>query len=292
MTCHFIVYNVKLGQCIGVLPHGSADYAMMIDCGHDDAFHPISDFGKYLPKATGSAIKPSLKTLVLTNYDHDHFSGLPNLHSTAKIESVLVPKNLSMQEIRSLKSQSTPALDTLQSIRETYTGSMGDYSPPFTRVVFSLQQSDLKGAGIPIETNHLSQMVFVKYGTTTFCIPGDLEVRSWGLMLAKPDVQKWLKETSILVASHHGRENGYHEDIFKYCKPSCVILSDKQIVHETQKDMTATYAGHVVGNGITYTPAAGNAVSRKTLTTRNDGHILISVPLLGAPTFESHKVDG
>ena len=83
MTCSFIFYNVKLGQCIGVLPNDDRDHAIMIDCGHDDDFHPIDDFGGYLPKESGLSLRPSLRQLVLTNYDHDHFSGLPNLHSVA-----------------------------------------------------------------------------------------------------------------------------------------------------------------------------------------------------------------
>lgn len=288
MTCHFIIYNVKLGQCIGVLPHDQRDYAMMVDCGHDDDFQPIDDFGEFLPKTGGQQPKPLLRSLVLTNYDHDHFSGLPNLYTSAKIKSVLLPKNLSMDEIRALKSQSTEALDTLEHIRTTYTGDVTDYAPPFTRKVFSLTQAELAKAKIPVETNHLSQMVFVKYGETTFCIPGDLENRSWELMLTKADVQTWLEQTNILIAPHHGRENGYHADIFDYCQPACVILSDKPIVHETQKDMAALYASHVRGNGITYTPATGKAVRRKTLTTRNDGHVIVTVPVTGTPTFKAH----
>jgi hypothetical protein len=284
MTCHFIIYNVKLGQCIGVLPHDQRDYAMMVDCGHDDEFHPIDDFSQYLPQASNK--EPSLRTLLLTNYDHDHFSGLPNLHKSAKIESVFLPKNLTMEEVRSLKPTSTDALDTLEVIRTTYTADVTNYTPPFTRAIFSLKQTELTNAEIPIETNHLSQMVFIKYGETTICIPGDLENRSWELMLAKADVQAWLKQTNILIAPHHGRENGYHVGIFDYCKPSCIILSDKPVVHETQKDMTALYSGHVIGGGIAYTPATGNPVPRKTLTTRNDGHILVSVPLTGTPSFK------
>lgn len=286
MTCHFIIYNVKLGQCIGVLPHDQRDYAMMVDCGHDDEFHPIDDLSQYLPQASNK--KPSLRCLILTNYDHDHFSGLPNLHNSAIIESVLLPKNLSMEEVRNLKPTSTDALDTLEVIRTTYTADVTNYTPPFTRKVFSLQQTELTNAGIPIETNHLSQMVFVKYGETTICIPGDLENRSWELMLAKADVQAWLRQTNILIAPHHGRENGYHEEIFDYCKPSCIILSDKSVVHETQMDMTALYSGHVSGKGIVYTPATGNPVTRKTLTTRNDGHILVTIPLTGTPFFKAY----
>lgn len=288
MTCHFIVYNVKLGQCIGVLPHNQSEYAMMVDCGHEGDFHPIDDLGRYLPPASGQPPRPSLRSLVLTNYDHDHFSGLPNLHKAAHINSVLFPKNLSMDEIRDMKSESTDALDTLEHIRTTYTADVTGYEPPFTRKVFSLQKAELTTAGVPIETNHLSQLVFLQYGQSTFCIPGDLENRSWELMLAKQDVQTWLQKTNIFMASHHGRWNGYHENIFKYCKPICIILSDKQIVHGTQEDMTALYANHVLGDGILYTPATGNATRRKTLTTRNDGHILVTVPLSGQPTFKAH----
>jgi hypothetical protein len=288
MTCHFIIYNVKLGQCIGILPHDQRDYAMMVDCGHDDDFHPIDDFSQYLPETDEQPPRPSLQQLVLTNYDHDHFSGLPNLHNSAKIRSVLLPKNLTMEEIRELKTESTDALDTLEHIRTTYTVDITNYVPPFTRKVFSLEQAELSKAQIPIETNHLSQMVFIEYGETTFCIPGDLENRSWELMLAKTDVQTWLAKTSILLAPHHGRENGYHETIFDHCQPDCIILSDKPIVHGTQEDMAALYASHVGGDGIIYTPATGKAVYRKTLTTRNDGHILVSVPITGTPTFKAY----
>lgn len=290
MDCYFVIYNVKLGQCIGVLPNSQRDYAMLVDCGHDDDFHPIEDFGRFLPETGGLLSKPSLRSLVLTNYDHDHFSGIANLHNSAKIESVMVPKNLTMDEIRALKYESTEALDTLEHIRSTYTADVTDWAPPYTRKVFSLQQAELIKAKIPIETNHLSQMVFVSYGETTFCIPGDLEDRSWELMLTKPDVQAWLKKTNILMAPHHGRWNGYHEDIFDYCQPACVILSDKPIAHETQKDMAALYASHVRGNGIDYTYANGSAERRKTLTTRSEGHLLVTVPLTGAPTFQAYSL--
>lgn len=290
MTCHFIIYNVKLGQCIGVLPDAQREYAMMVDCGHDANFHPIDNFGEYLLKTDDSSQKPTIRSLVLTNYDHDHFSGLPYLRATAKIKGVLLPKNLSMEEIRALKSESTYALKTLEHIRTTYTSKVTDFSPPYTRKTFLLTKQELYKAGIPIETNHLSQMVFIEYGETTFCIPGDLQDRSWQLLLEKPDVQSWLNKTNILIAAHHGRENGYHEEIFDHCLPDCVILSDKYIVHRTQEDMVAAYARHVRGNGIVYTPATGNSISRKTLTTRNDGHILVTVPLTGTPTFRAHVI--
>lgn len=287
MTCHFIIYNVKLGQCIGVLPHDNSEYAMMVDCGHDENFHPIDNFEKYLSKNDD---QPVVQSFVLTNYDHDHFSGLPYLYSRAKIKTVLLPKNLSMDEIRALKSESTNALDTLEKIRSTYTKDVTGHTPPFKQQVFSLKKEELEKVGIPIATNHLSQVVFIKYGETTFCIPGDLEYRSWELILKKPDVQAWLRQSNILIAAHHGRENGYHKDIFKYCSPLCVIFSDKNIIHNTQTNMSTLYASHVRKSGVMFTSAKGIANFRKVLTTRNDGHILITVPRNGALIFKEHDI--
>lgn len=288
MSCYFIIYNVQLGQSIGVLPNEHRDYAMMVDCGHDNDFHPISDFGRFLPQTEKEQSRPSLRALALTNYDHDHFSGLPVLRQSAQIQSVFFPKNLEMSEIRGLKKQSSEALDSLEEMRRTFTGSGESYSPPFNRHIVSLTKIELAYADIPVTTNHLSQMVFLEYGQTTLCIPGDLEGRSWDLMLAKSDVQNWLRKTDILMAPHHGRWNGYHEGIFDYCQPACIILSDKPIVHETQQDMAKLYAKHVRWDGISYTSTAGQTSPRKTLTTRSDGHILVTVPLIGEPTFQTY----
>ncbi len=261
---------------------------MMVDCGHDGGFHPIDDFKKFLPEPTRLQPKLTLRSLVLTNYDNDHFSGLPNLHKAVHIKSTLLPKNLSMEEVWALKSEPTEALETLSNIRSTYNQAAVDWIPPFNLQVFSLVQAELSEARIPIETNHLSQMVFVEYGETTFCIPGDMEKKSWELILNKKGVQDWLSKTNILMASHHGRYNGYHKDIFDYCSPSCVIFSDKGIVHDTQKNMASLYASHVLGGGISYINTSGETALRKTLTTRNDGHILVTVPRTGPPTFKAH----
>ncbi|WP_152605879.1 ComEC/Rec2 family competence protein [Dickeya undicola] len=286
MTCKFIIYNVALGQCIGVVPEDN-NYAMMVDCGHDDNFHPIDDFKKYLPRENN---KECLRSLIITNYDHDHFSDLPRVNGFVDIKSVLLPNNLSMNQIRDLKSESTTALDTLEDIRNRYTSSVENYNPPFTKKRFLLQQDELREAGIPIETNHLSQMIFIKYGDITICIPGDLERRSWELMLSKTDVQSWLGKSNIFVAAHHGRENGYHAGVFDYCQPDCVIISDKEIIHGTQNGMSNSYSNHVRSDGVVYTSGSGDESRRKVLTTRNDGHILVTVPSSGMPTFRAYSI--
>jgi len=89
------------------------------------------------------------------------------------------------------------------------------------------------------------------------------------------NVRILLGGTDIFVASHHGREDGYNENIFNYCKPECIILSDTYIKHDTQQGMTQLYSSKIKGNGIVLN---GNYQSpRGTLTTRSDGHIWIRI---------------
>ena len=77
-----------------------------------------------------------------------------------------------------------------------------------------------------------------------------------------------LSRVNIFVASHHGRENGYNEEIFKYCSPP-IIISDESIKYDTQD---VDYRKH--SKGIPWDD--GN--TRYILTTRNDGMITITDP--------------
>jgi hypothetical protein len=81
-----------------------------------------------------------------------------------------------------------------------------------------------------------------------------------------------LAKTTIFIASHHGRQNGYCEQVFDYCKPHVIVLSDKNLMHESQEH---DYAKHATG--IPWS----NAQTRFVLTTRCDGHIKIEKDVLG-----------
>jgi len=287
MSLHLIFYSVGLGQCIAVIPDQQREYCAMIDCGHDGDFHPIDDLVQYLPGAGTGGLQP-LHNLTVTNYDHDHFSGLPYLKKNCALQTVTMPNNISMPQLLRMKSETTEALHVLGAIRDSYNAPADGYTPPYTQTTFSLTQEELHQAGIPIQTNHLSQVVFIEYGDQTVCIPGDLEARSWELMLQKPAVRILLRLATVFVASHHGRENGYHAGVFDYCNPDCIIISDKYIVHGTQEDMSALYAKHV-DEGVSYMPRTGNPVIRKVLTTRNDGHLLLTISAEGEKTFQAYK---
>ena len=116
------------------------------------------------------------------------------------------------------------------------------------------------------DTNNLSLVSFLQYDGMSIIIPGDLEKAGWLKLLENPTFCEDLKKVNVFVASHHGRENGYYEEVFNYSKPDIVIISDKEIVHETQDHVYAQHA-----NGIPF----DNGTTRYVLTTRSDGSIRI-----------------
>jgi beta-lactamase superfamily II metal-dependent hydrolase len=257
---------------------------MFIDCGHDDDFHPIDHIIEYLPKDEKG--KYYLGNLTLTNYDHDHFSSLPYLKNKVKIKTVNFPKNLSVEDLVDLKDEITEALQAVFDIKERYTGTAKNHEPPYVKKIFHLTIDELENANVPVTTNHLSQLVFIKYGGKTICISGDLERPSWEIILKKKGVKDCLQTTNIFFASHHGRRNGYCADVFNYCKPECIIISDKEIVHGTQESMSQVYAKHIIGNGIVFN-SGSTKTRRKVITTRSDGHILINLDTNGNFEFIS-----
>ncbi len=71
----------------------------------------------------------------------------------------------------------------------------------------------------------------------------------------------------MFIASHHGRNQGYCENVFSYCNPYLILLSDKNLIHDSQEH---DYTKHAIGVDW------GNGVTRRVITTRSDGHIRIT----------------
>jgi beta-lactamase superfamily II metal-dependent hydrolase len=282
-----LVFNVRLGQCLAFYPVHDPNYSMLIDCGHEDDFHPIDFLINYLPKdGIGRAI---LGNLTLTNYDHDHFSGLPYLKDKVNIKTVNFPQNLTANDLIYLKDEITDALNAVIDIKSNYTETAQGHNPPYVKNAFRLTVAELMSYNVPVTTNNLSQLVFITYGEKTICVTGDLEKPSWELMLKNFDVCSLLQRTNIFFASHHGRLNGYCADVFTYCKPECIVISDKEIIHGTQENMSQRYAKHVYGDGILL--KSGNYTNRrKVITTRSDGHVLISISENGVFDYMSISI--
>ena len=133
------------------------------------------------------------------------------------------------------------------------------------------------------DTNNLSLAVFVSYRGFTTLFAGDLETPGWKLLLQNPFFRRDLSKISVLIASHHGRENGKCDEVFQIVRPDIVVFSDYAKRHSTQ-ETDAWYRYRVTGIPvIDQTPdvRTGLLPRRHVYTTRRDGTLTIDVNKLG-----------
>ena len=104
--------------------------------------------------------------------------------------------------------------------------------------------------------------------------------------MTDPTFIQELQTTTILVASHHGRENGFCDEVFTYLRPKAVVISDKSIMHGTQ-EMVPDYRVIVSGEGIRIT---NDTDRRRVLTTRCDGDIVFKIDAYGNYTVTTRVI--
>ena len=101
-----------------------------------------------------------------------------------------------------------------------------------------------------------------------------MEKAGWRALLQNPWFLQHLNAVTVFVASHHGRENGYCEDVLNLCPNiQIVVISDKKKGHQSQEtvDRYRRYA-----RGFEY-----DGAQRHVLTTRSDGNMKFNIPAIG-----------
>lgn len=252
------IFDVEHGAC--ALLTCDDNTRMMIDCGKNatTGWFP----GNYL-RAQGI---DRLDMLAITNYDEDHVDGLPNLRENVDIGWLWRNKKVSSNQIRFLKSEDGmgKGIDELvYAIDNVFTGDGTAPGPTFAglrRTSFSNSPAQFD------DENNLSMVVHLECHGIGVIFPGDIETGGWLELLDNQAFQNALRNTQVLVASHHGRESGICEEIFEFCKPFYVVISDRGYMYDTQQTIPF-YRSKARGG-----PFREDAV-RRVLTTRRDGRI-------------------
>jgi len=238
----------------------------MVDCGHNATtkWYP----GDHL-RALGVTY---LDMLVVTNYDQDHVSGFINLSTQVTIGNIVRNTSVSPQGIVNLKSEDGIASSAMTAFVNAISGQ---YHPPGAKAALQFPGIEwtvhLNAYPKFEDENNLSLVLRLKIGSATFLFPGDLEAAGWKRLLTDdPWFAELVRDTSVLVASHHGRENGVCEELFDTyrCQPNIVVISDDYRQYDTQNTSNYYYSKSV---GIENFRGQGN---RRVLTTRSDGEII------------------
>jgi beta-lactamase superfamily II metal-dependent hydrolase len=259
MTIDLKIFDVEHGACSLLTADNGT--RLMIDCGHngDTGWRP----GTYLREHGIS----QLEMLAITNYDEDHASGSANLFDNVNVQWLWRNKSVSTAVLRSLKSEDGMGggIDRLvQAIDYTFTGDGSSPQPVFGGVE---RQVFYNSYPLFDDENNLSMAVFLKCHGTGILFPGDLERPGWLELLKQEDFRVALSNTKVLVASHHGRENGCCKEVFDYCSPYYIVISDKGYMYDTQE--TIPFYRQFAKGG----PFRDADATRRVLTTRKDGRI-------------------
>jgi beta-lactamase superfamily II metal-dependent hydrolase len=277
------IWDVEHGAC-AMLTHrndGALGRLAMIDSGHAADWRPSTHIRHGLGRAR-------LDYLFITNADQDHMSDLDGLWDhdihVATLTRNPHPSPVVLKQIKlnggPLSNDIERFIDIHGSYNQPVTEPFNDHMGGIRKRTFFNKYPDFE------DTNNLSLALFIEYNGFKILFPGDLEVDGWLALLDNDDFRAELEGVSILVASHHGRENGYCPEVFDYCRPQAVIMSDKAIQHSTQL-MTQSYRYQVQKNYPDGVLVATTGKRRHVLTTRRDGHIEFTVYADGSFMIET-----
>jgi beta-lactamase superfamily II metal-dependent hydrolase len=264
------VWDVEHGACAMLTQrlNGQEGRLAMIDSGCTDDWRPSTYIRHYLNRTT-------LDYLFITNADQDHMSDLKGLDEAHVTVPVLIRNpTYTGQQMAQIKAISGP----LSRDATWYVNACGSYNEPVTEP-FNAYMGGITATWFfnpyPqfVKTNDLSLVVFIQYAGFKILFPGDLEVAGWRALLADRSFRSELSTTSVLVASHHGRQSGYCEEVFNHFTPDAVVISDKPIVHDTQRTVP-DYRRVVRDEGVIVRTTMKR---RHVLTTRRDGTITFTV---------------
>ncbi|MEQ8485884.1 MAG: hypothetical protein RIB46_16110 [Pseudomonadales bacterium] len=278
------IWDVEHGAC-AMLHHQLNGYAgrlAMIDSGCTAEWRPST----FIKHVLG---RDRLDHLFITNADQDHMSDLEGLWEEGiKVTTLTRNPHPPADELRKIKAAGGMSSDIERFLRihasynQPASEPFNDHMGGITRTTFFNKYPRFT------DTNNLSCVIFIEFAGFKILFPGDLEEEGWLALLEREDFRSELGSVDVLVASHHGRENGYCADVFDYCFPRAVVMSDKAIVHDTQ-GMAQTYRQRVIDNWPDGVKVATTMKQRRVLTTRRDGWIQFTVDSAGTFVITTEK---
>lgn len=108
-------------------------------------------------------------------------------------------------------------------------------------------------------------VTFLNCDGTIFLLPGNLEEAGCRFHLRNEAFKGQLRQVNVFIASHQGRATGYCRDVFDYCTPNLIVVSDSATIQATQ-ETADNFAAHAIGFHF-------NGQIRRVLSTRSDGNL-------------------
>jgi len=261
VTTELRIFDVRHGFCAALLSQGKL---ILVDCGHDaDGFKPLDWL-----HAKGYR---HIDALIVSNFDQDHISDIKIVRDYFTVGSIAVNPTVDSATLRGIKVKGGAISDQMNILINSMANP--DMNR-IDRVPHTIDDVDMDFYccyyPYETETNNLSLVTFLQFGTSYIIYPGDIERNAWLRLLAVPDFVEKLRNVNVFIASHHGRISGYCEEVFDYCSPEVVLISDKERTFTTQEH--DKYSKHASGLNM---GTVAQPDIRYVITTRSDGHITL-----------------
>jgi competence protein ComEC len=260
----FITYDVEHGSSHVLWIPNNVEDVMVWDAGSKNGFSPALNL-------KNSWNVESIRWLHITHQDSDHLTDIENFEVVRP--STLTRPKVSREYLEN--HHGSPLPETVQKFL--------DFEKSFNAPALPVEDPSHDWGGVQFSRfhnnwadfpnlNNISLVTFVKYQGWSILLPGDLERQGWLALLENEAFRQELSKVDILVASHHGRDSGFCEEVFNKdiggCNPYITIISDK-----STSDTSVTHKYSAVSKGLN---VVGQG-KRKVLTTRNDGAIHVRI---------------
>ena len=271
MTLEIVFWDVQHGNASYIkTPNGKH---IVCDLGTGSYESDKEEFSPLLHLKNKYGVQ-QLDYVIITHPHKDHIDDILNFDKLSP-RVLRRPRNLPKKEImKNVREQDKPLFEKYFEIDERYNQDvLPDKGPEYPA----------NNGGVKIECFHppsctasnindCSIVTVLSYAESKVILTGDNEPPSWKGLLGKTSFVNAIKGADILLAPHHGRDSGFHKELFDHFSPYLTIISDGRFC-----DTSATDRYDDVTKGWTVYYRSGENEKRLCLTTRNDGYVVVKL---------------
>lgn len=215
-----------------------------------------------------------LDLVIITHPHKDHINDIMNFDKLSP-RSVFLPEHLTENDIFAKVREED------WDLFEKYFDISRKYNKPASPENAASNPENFGGVEIKFfvpkscnvsNINNHSAVTVLSYANSKVILPGDNESCAWKELLERDRFLDSIEDADILLASHHGRQEGYYQELFDSFQPKLTIISDGRFC-----DTSATDRYSAISNGWEVYHRNGEKEERKCLTTRKDGVIVVKL---------------
>lgn len=215
------IFDVDHGFCSAI---EADDFrTALIDCGYNflTGFRPSWYFLNHRIH--------HLDYLIVPTYTEDHLKGFSDLTShllehNFSIDYLIANPSIDANSVPELAVRNPGTGKELRLLNKVYNGQknidkrihIGDVTISF----FCNKYPEF------LEVHNLSLVTFLSARDVNMIFPGNLKTEGWRGLLRNPKFRDRLGQVNLFVASNHGQEDGYCPEVFNYCSPDPIIISN------------------------------------------------------------------